>query len=74
MEDLTTEERRLVLAALWLLRERLDRDLESARRDGEEPGGSDLDTLERIESAARKLGGDPVAQLFGVTKPEGPTQ
>lgn len=68
MDELTDTERRLVLVALWRFRDQLGHDFDLA-------GGNELvfeaDSMDRLDAAALKLGGDPAKHFYGA--PELPT-
>ncbi|HEX2042233.1 MAG TPA: hypothetical protein VHF24_06305 [Acidimicrobiales bacterium] len=63
MDDLTNAERRLVLGALWRFRDTLGRNFNEV--DTDEATEHEIQTMELIDSAARKLGGDPAKDLYG---------
>jgi hypothetical protein len=64
VDDLTSAERRLVLGAMWRLRDSTAADLTAAGAGWTE----DVDqreSVETLDSAARKLGGHPEEYLYG---------
>ncbi|MCA1704714.1 MAG: hypothetical protein LC808_16195 [Actinobacteria bacterium] len=68
MDELTTSERRLVLAALWRFKERLGVDFDGASSDDSADALHEISTMDLVDSAARKLGGDPSEHLYGAPK------
>lgn len=65
MDELTSAERRLVLGALWRFRERLGKDFDGAYSDDSADAIHETSTMNLLDSAAIKLGGDPAAHLYG---------
>ncbi len=59
MDDLTSAERRLVLGALWRFPDTLGRDFNEASTGESDDAEQEIRTMDLIDSAARKLGGDP---------------
>jgi hypothetical protein len=58
--DLTAQEQRMVLIALWRLRLRLRPDASNIRKTA---------LVQAVDSAALKLGGDPEEELYGAGRP-----
>lgn len=65
MDDFTSEERRPVLGALWWYREQLGRDFGAAAGEDTDDAFHEMATMDRLDSAVRKLGGDSAKDLYG---------
>ena len=64
MDDLTPYERRLVLAAMWSWRNKTADEL---TRTGDD-AVHEIEVVDAMDSAARKLGGDPSEHLYGAPR------
>ncbi len=64
--NLTDHERRLILAALWYYKTDVVKSFDKNRiGDGEDVVMHELETVDAIESAVRKMGGDPSTRFYG---------
>jgi hypothetical protein len=69
MDELTSAERRLVLSALWAYRFEVAVKLERARRIQGAEGTEmhEIETIDGLDSAARKLSGDPQKKYYNAS-------
>jgi hypothetical protein len=65
IEELTNEERRLVLAALWRFRDSLGHSFDTAGMEDWGDAVHEIATMNTLDRGARKLGGDPAKHLYG---------
>jgi hypothetical protein len=65
MEDLTSYERRLLLGAMWRFRNETAAQLGEAGELAGDDASHEISFIDAMDSAARKLGGDPAMDLYG---------
>jgi hypothetical protein len=68
MDDLTRYERRLVLAALWDFRMNTAMNLEATSDWAVDELSHEVAVADAIDSAVRKLGGDPSENVYGAPR------
>jgi hypothetical protein len=68
MDDLTTYERRIVLAAMWNWRNDMANKLTEFGEVTGEDAIHEIEFVEAMDSAARKLGGDPSEKFYGAPR------
>lgn len=68
MDDLTDYERRLTLGALWNFRNSLERDYDKAMEGTADDVTHKREFMAALDSAARKLGGDPSEHMYGAPR------
>lgn len=68
MDDLTPYERRLVLGALWRFRSATAEGLSADGALTADDAVHEIDFVDAMDSAARKLGGDPAEHLYGAPR------
>ena len=65
VDDLTSAERRLVLAAIWEFRQGLGKSFDQVKSEDAGDAIHEIETMDTLDSAARKLGGDPAKDRYG---------